>query len=302
MATPSSVTETTKRGGGTSSRSLTERKAKRTFIVEYAATDPPAGLAEVETANDGTTAIPAVNSTLTGDTSRIVTNISVKPREQSGLLFDVEVEYSTSETGLSVFDNPLSDPVEYDWDFSSSSQTYFKDETTPTAKYTLTSAGEPFENLLEREVGDIAVTITKNIAPGDWDPPTAATFLNPATAINNASMTIDGVSISTGQARMTGIKCTPTKTRAGVSYRTLTLSLKVRSSWDHAVDDRGFNELDPVNTGKVREITKGTPPTKVDKPWPLDGSGAAKANSTDAPATLTFKPYPSKDFSAWSIT
>jgi len=151
-------------------------------------------------------------------------------------------------------------------------------------------------------VGEITVTITKNIAPGDWDPITAATFLYPATAVNNASMTIDGVSVTTGQARITGIKCTSTKTRAGVSYRTRTITIKARSSWDHVVEDRGFNELDPDNSGKVRQITKGTPPVKVDKPWPLDGSGAAKANSTDAPATLTFKPYPAKDFSVWGIT
>jgi len=302
MATADSIIETTLSGNGSSSRSLTERKAKRTFIVRYTPGSPPASLAEVETADNGTYAIPAVNSTLPGDTSRIVTNVSAKPKDQSKLLFDVEVEYSTSEEGLSVFDNPLSDPVEYDWDFSSSSQTYFKDETTPTAKYTLTSAGEPFENLLERDVGEITVTITKNIAPEDWAPLTASSFLNPANAINNASMTIDGAAIAAGQARMTGIKCPSTKTRAGVSYRTLTLTIKLRSSWDHVVEDRGFNELDPDNSGKVRQIVKGTPPTKVDKPWPLDGSGAAKANSTDAPATLTFKPYPAKDFSVWGIT
>jgi hypothetical protein len=295
------VTETTYRAGGSSSRSTTERRAKRSFIVRYDAVSPPSSLAAVETADDGTTAIPALGDALAGDSARLATSIDVKPRGDSGHLFDVEVGYSTSDTGLEVFDNPLSDPVGFEWDFSTSSQTYFKDETTPTAKYTLTSAGEPFDNLLEREVGEITVTVTQNIAPAGWNPITAASYLSPATAVNNASMTIDGASIAAGQARLSGVTCSATKTRAGVSYRTRTITIKLRSSWDQTIDDRGFNEADPDHSGKVREITKGAPPVKVDKPWPLNGSGAAKPNATDAPAVLTFKPYPAKDFSVWGI-
>lgn len=300
-----SITENTKRGGGSSSRSIGIRKAKRTFIVTY---DAQPSLAEVETAAiiDNTdpenpvvsAAIPALYEELAGDTTRIVTDVSVNPHDDSGLVFDVKVTYETEELG-EFGENPLTVPVDYDWDFSASSQTYFKDTTAPTAKYTVTSAGEPFENLLEREVGEIVVTITDNITPSAWNPATAAQYMaDPATAINSAAMTIDGINIGIGQARFAGVKCSGIKTSNNVQYRTRSITLKLRASWDHKVDDRGFNEL---VAGKLREIVKDSPP-KVDKPWPLDGAGAKKALATDAPAELTFLPYPKRDFSTWGIT
>ncbi len=291
------VTETTFTAGGSSSRSASDRKAKRTFIVQYDASTPPASYAAIETADDGDTAIPAIGASLTGDTLRKAASISVKPRDQTGLLFDVEVEYTTG-TVEAPAESPLDEPAVFEWDFSASSQPYFWDESD-TPKPTLSSAGEPFENLLEREVGEIVVTITKNIEPAAWNPITAASFMYPATAVNSGSMTVDGVSVSAGQARFAGVRCSGIQTANGIQYRTLSVTLKLRSSWDHVIDDRGFHELD--GEGGLKEIVKGTPPVKVDKPWPLDGSGAAKANVDDEPAKLTFKPYPAKDFSVWGI-
>jgi hypothetical protein len=308
MATPIKVTETTLRGAlSTSSRSADgTRKAKRTFIVEYDPEDRPAGPWEAETADDGTTAVPAVNSTLPGDTSRIASSVTAKPRDNTGLLFDVEVDYETDVNEIG--DSPLTVPVDYDWDFSASSQPYFKD-CSSTPKYTVTSAGEPLQNLLEREVGQIVVTITDNIADVGWDPVLAAQYMSePATAKNDAPMTIDGLAIGAGQARMGGIRCSGIKTSNGIDYRTRTIILKLRKSWDDVIDDRGFHEKDSPEgssagfSGKLREIVKGVPPVKPDKPWPLDGAGAALPNAGDTPADLTFVPYPEKDFVVWGIS
>lgn len=291
------VTETTFTAGGSSSRTTSDRKAKRTFIVEYDATTPPDSYADIETASDSNASIPAIASSLAGDTTRKATSISVKPRDQSGLLFDVEVEYSTSEGG-SIEASPLDVPTDYEWDFSASSQPYFKDETSGTPQLTTSSAGEPFENLLEREVGEIVVTITKNITPASWDPIAAAQYMRPATAVNSDAITIDGVSVAIGQARFAGAKATATKTANGVSYRTLTVTIKLAESWDHVVDDRGFFEVDPDEAGKLIEI-KSNDGERLERPWPLDGSGAAKANADDAPAELTFVPYPRRAFASW---
>jgi len=38
----------------------------------------------------------------------------------------------------------------------------------------------------------------------------------------------------------------------------------------------------------------------VQKPWPLDGSGGAKANADDKPEKLTFKPYEEADYGSLS--
>lgn len=295
------VTETTFRAGGSSSRSATGRKAKRTFIVEYEADTPPESLAEVETADDGTTSIPAIGDPIDEtDSDRLAVLITVRPRNDTGLLFDVEVDYETREQG-EIDENPLNAPVEYDWDFSASSQPYFKDESDEP-KLVTTSAGEPFEKLLEREVGEVVVTITRNIEPEDWDPETAASFMFPATAVNDDTITIEGTTVAAGQARFAGVRCSGIKKSNGVQYRTRVITLKLRSSWDDVVEDRGFFEKDSANPGKLKEINAGTPPGKPEKPWPLDGSGAAKANAADAPAELTFVPYPSMDFSVWGIT
>lgn len=304
MATPIRVVENTKRGGGASSTRSANgtRKAKRTFIVEYAADDPPASLAEVETADDGTTAIPATDSALPGDTSRFATDVSVKPRDGTGLLFDVEVDYETADNEIG--DNPLTVPVDYDWDFSASSQAYFLDTAPgPNGPYAVrSSAGEPFDNLLEREVGEIVVTVTDNIAAVAWDPVLAAQYMaGPATAVNNASMTIDGIAIAAGQARFAGIKCSGIKTSNAIDYRTRVIVLKLRDSWDHEVDDRGRFQLDPDDTSKLLRITDAEN-ADVEKPYPLDGDGFKKTNPTDAPATLVFKPYPPRDFVPWGIT
>lgn len=301
------VNETTMRGGGSSSRSEDgSRKGKRTFIVRYDATTPPASLADVETADDTVTAIPAEGSEYKTGDPRIATTISVKPRK-SGLIFDVDVDYETTENELG--DNPLTIPVDYDWDFSASSQPYLKDCTTPNAKMATTSAGELFQNLLERETGVIVVTVTDNIAAVAWNTqaPLAAQYMSdPSTAVNNAAMTIDGISFSENQVRFGGARCSGIRTSNGIDYRTRVIVLKLRQHWNDVVEDRGFHEgatfVSPGVPKDIKEIVKGTPPTKPEHPWPLDGSGTAKANVSDAPAQITLKPYPPRDMVVWGIT
>lgn len=306
------VKENTFRGGnGSSSRSSDgTRKTKRTFIVEYDANTPPASMAVVETADDGTLAIPELYEGLPGDTSRIVTDVDVKPRGDTGLVFDVEVTYELPDlTGFG--ESPLTVPVDYDWDFGASSQTYFED-CDEDPKVTVTSAGEPFENLLERETGEIVVTIVDNIVPSAWNPALAAVYMSdPATAVNDAAITVDGFAVDIGQARFAGVKCSGVKTSNGIDYRTRTIVLKLRKTWDQDIEDRGFHERyeeeeevdgDTVVFTGLREIVKGEPPVKVDKTWPLDGEGGKMPNPDDPAAVLTFVPYPKRDFVTWGIS
>jgi hypothetical protein len=109
------------------------------------------------------------------------------------------------------------------------------------------------------------------------------------------------VTISTGQAKLKAYTAGPVQTENGVAYREVQFVMEFRASWDHTIDDRGFNEKDPAASGKLKEVVKGTPPVKPDKPWPLDGSGAAKAAATDAPAILTFRPYARLSFAGFNF-
>jgi hypothetical protein len=70
--------------------------------------------------------------------------------------------------------------------------------------------------------------------------------------------------------------------------------------WYDVIDDRGLNQLVTVSGNKVLQpITKGGTPAKPDRPWPLNGSGAAKPNATDTPYSLIFQPYNQQAFTGF---
>jgi hypothetical protein len=292
-----SAKSTSKRGQG-------GKTASDVYLVtcDVAPTSPVV----IETATDGVTAIPAVGNEHDDDAARLVTTITPAALDGTRLTWLVTVEYSSSETTLV---DPGTSPLDEDpttkWDFSAASKPYFIDAT---GVYSLNTAGEPFENLLERETGELVVTFSKNIAPATWASlaPDAVTYMSglgedpddDATAVNADAFVIDGIGIGEGQARFAGISCGEIQRRNGIAYRTLQITLKLRKSWNDRIDSRGFNEL---SAGSLKEIVKGTPPVKVDKSWPLDVAGAALGSPDAAPALVILVPYPSLSFSIWGF-
>jgi hypothetical protein len=264
-----------------------ERTALRVF---QAISDTPTTTVAAETASDGVTTIPVKYATHPNDATRKVRSKNATPDEESNrTVFYVEVNYSSK--GKEKVENPLDRPAEFDWSFDDGTETYFLDrgengdgvDPFPTVN----SAGERFEELLERETGSITCTITKNIAHNAYSP-TNALFMKDA--LNDSSITVDGVVVGAYQAKCKGWTCGAVQEENGTQFRVSKVVLQFRRTWDHVVEDRGFNEKDG-STGKLKEIVKGTPPTKVDQPWPLDAAGAAKPNADDPADTLTFYPY-----------
>jgi hypothetical protein len=267
-----------------SESSATERKATRVFV---AVSDAPTTTVDAETASDGTTTIPPYDDPHPDDPGRKVKSVSARPDENANrTVFAVEVEYGSKTDATTAQDeNPLARPARVAWDFEDKTEKYFTDRGDPPATVT-TSAGERFEELLERDTGSLTATVTKNIGPGDYDPAAALLFKD---VVNEDAFTLDGRTIEVGVCKMKSYTAGEVQTENGYDFRVARFILQFRASWDDVIEDRGFHESD--GAGKLKEISKGTPPTKVDKPWPLDGSGAAKPNATDEPFALTFFPY-----------
>lgn len=282
-----------------SSNDPNEKTALRVFI---AIADAPTTPVAAETASHGGNSIPDITDEHPDDPDRLVKSKSAKPDQESvRTVFTVEVNYSSKVDGSSedsVIENPLDRPAVVEWDFDDDKEPYFIDrDDDPDGPFpVVNSAGERFQEFLERDTGSITATITKNIGATAYDPVLAFTYKH---AVNSDGFTIDGVSIDAGQAKMKCHIAGAVQTENGVSYKQVKTILQFRPTWDDVVEDRGFNELDPANDGKLKQIMKGAaPPAPVDTPWPLNGEGAKLPNSTDAPATLTFVPYFKLPFAA----
>lgn len=201
-------------------------------------------------------------------------------------------------------DNPLNDAIIREWSFELADTDWFMDAAA-TPKPAANTAGEPFDSVPARQVGSITVKITRNIADSDFNlarlQRAYSYTSDPATAVNSDSVTIEGITFSARQLRFAGYKISPKQMRNNIAYRTEEITLAIRKDWRLSIDSRGYNEKSST-AGKLQEISKGTPPVKPDKPWPLDSAGKATANATDTPAKVTLQPYPEMAFAPWGLS
>src|SRR5207244_1309749 len=110
--------------------------------------------------------------------------------------------YSNEIAALDKQIPPLSRPAEISWDYSDSTEDYFKDRTAPTALAVVNSAGEPFETNPQRERGDLFMVITRNEASHD-----AAADDTYSNTSNSDPVLIDGTLYGIGM-----LLCKPIKT------------------------------------------------------------------------------------------
>ncbi len=279
-----------------SSNQSGERTARLVFI---AVSNTPTDASAAETANDGTTVIPLRGSSYPGEVTRLAKSIQVKPDpEAPSTVFVVTVDYSSAVNSNQQAADPLARPDVVSFDSSTEKTKFFLSEDA-TPKPIVNSAGEPFEEFQECDTGVFKLVIEGNRA--SINAATYATYLYPKTATNNASITVRGLALAIGTARIVNISATPT-TENNVEFLRVRWELHVASTHDLNIQDRGFQEKG-ASLGIFKTIvTSPTDPKPVDTPWPLDGSGVKKALSTDAPAVLTFKRYPQKNFGYFGWT
>lgn len=284
--------------GGSCSRG-SKRDAKIPYIVELDA--PPTNIVDLETADDGTTAVAAIGAELNGDSTRRCTKIEVSPANQSKLLYDVVCSFETVDPGWD--ENPLLRKDVYRFEGSKETESVFMTvEDTP--KPIVTPAGEPFEKLAERTTGAFKITIDgyRELEEAPTLATTIAQYLRP-NAVNDGNVTVRGITFLAGQLKLVDASIEPV-VENGVACLKCRWECEVAPDFDLHLDARGYWErIDPddEDAGICRIVT-GNPPQRVTKPYPLLENGLAAATADAEPAHLTFKIQPRKDLSAFNWT
>lgn len=236
-----------------------------------------------------------------------VTSLEAQPIQESGLHFEVQAEYTIPDPSDDQNDtNPLDRPAEIQWSPSETTEPYFVDESDPP-RPVVNAAGEPFEQFLEREAGELTITITRN--EETFNAAVADTFSH---TVNAAAVTIDGTEFAPGTLKLSPIQAQKVSEKwhylgldRPIVYYKVTYNLKARhQGWTHDVLNVGFNERvqvqetengQPVTRYKLRPLVDATG-LPVRKPQPLTAEGRAKASPTDPPDVLAFYPYRLKDW------
>ncbi len=247
--------------------------------------------------------IPQRGTLWPGDAGLVVDNIAVAPLDDatSPTRYTATVSY-TKVTKEEPATAPWDEPDQVDYGGDEGTEPYFKDKSDP-AKPVVNSAGEPFDDLPEREVGSLIITVTRNSLT--FNPNQAAEYIS---AVNKSSFRVDGNTINAKKAKMGVItaKRQYWEDEQGnlTKYYVVTYPIKLRETWEQKFEDRGRHALtDKYGSDEktLKAIVSGEPPAPVDKPWPLNGEGEAMPNVDDEPAQLTFKPYAEKSFSVFNF-
>ena len=236
----------------------------------------------------------------TGDTTRFCTKVTIK-----AIAGDRRGLYAEAEFGPNQFQaNPLLRKDRVSLEVAGETQDWFID--AKTNKPVVNSAGEIFDKLPPRTTGGVKLIIEGNRSTL---PASAMVGLSRPHCTNSNAVTVRGLSIGADTAKLTGCSGSP-QTENGVDFYTVRWELTLAETWDVKLDDRGFNEKSTASGGtggsggsggasKLKPIVVAGVQTQL--PYPLDGSGAKKANPSDVPASLTFSPYKSQSFSfGWS--
>ena len=262
------------------------------------------GTAVAMSADDGTTRVPHYGQSYPGEPGMTVASIEADPWQGSGTHFEVVVEYTSGEF-IGPPGNPLDRPPEITWGNTEATAPYFIDRSNPP-KPVVNSAGDPFDQFLEREEGEMVITITINEETHD-----AADADTYSHTINPGPVLIDATTFAAKTLKLSPIQATKVTERVEengavqtFTYYRRTYTLKARrQGWDDKPLDVGTNEKvgDLANGFKLRPIVDGTN-LPVKRPYPLNGEGRRKPNPTDTPAELEFRPYELKDWAGLKFT
>lgn len=240
------------------------------------------------------------------DANAKLLTIDLEDEAEDGRQWLVTVAWQTLTGGGSLSPDPFGRAPEIEWDQSPETIPIFKDFST-TPKEIKNSAGQKFDNAPTRDRGLLTLQFVRNETPSHYK-----TVLLPLMAfdyvVNSASFTIDGVSVPALFAKL-GIRATKVIENS-IEYYRVTYTLQFRKGpvghesdgWREWIEDRGFYELflgvsglwDPILDKRGLDISS---------PWPLNGAGVKRPNSTDPPAEIgPFKFYPEVSFSSLAFT
>jgi hypothetical protein len=276
--------------------------------------DNPADGTPTAIGADGIPQTGAVFVDVYGNTATLTAQ-DCQPSSGADRVFEVQIEFTQDAPGA-LDDNPLNQPPTFRFDYAEKTEPYFQDMSTNgpggTPVPVVNSAGDAFDQYQQREAGELTVIMGRNEATHDAVADDAYSH-----TVNIGIVTLDGNEFADGTLKLSpiaAVKSSKTlKSGAVINYYAKTYTFKARkpqqgpsgqvSGWLDALLDVGYS----YSVGDKTKGTQTTRPVMIDgmpakKPWPLDGSGNMKPNASDLPATLTFEPYATKDWSALNLS
>lgn len=229
-------------------------------------------------------ALPYLGQPHPSDVSSYCNSLRARNEGASPFFWTVTATYSNQREAS---DSPLDDPIEYQW---GTEQFQEVADTDQNGEGIVNSAGDPFDPPIMRDLSRRSVTITSNEAfVPTW-------VLSYQDAVNSDAITIDGVSLSEGQAKCQQVSVSPTRIRNDQEFRIVTLTIHMNNDgWGYKVLDQGFRERDDDN--KLKQILNEADETEPTAPVLLDGNGKAQTDPTVASAVfLDFDIYPKLPF------
>lgn len=201
----------------------------------------------------------------------------------------VTAEYSSEHE---IDNTPTDDPALITWDSEQFQRPAIFDSS---GNAIVNSAGDPFDPPLMMDDSRRVVTIIKNLsAVPSW-------ILTYQDAVNNASFTLDGLTIGAGLAKIQRVAVSERQIRNGTTFRQVTLVMHLeKNGWLLEPLDAGFREN---VSGSLQNIRNPGDDELPAAPVPLNGAGMALDNpSVTNNVFLSFTVYETKDFSVLPLT
>jgi hypothetical protein len=237
--------------------------------------------------------LPALGAAFATDASAFARRRRARRLDASRLVWEVTVTY---EFGIEQPpESPLDEPVKIRWTSSLERIPAIKDLD---GEAIVNSAGDYFDPPPEKDAVGWTIVIQYNAATV----PTG--ILGFAGAVNNAGITVDGISIATERCRVVGLDISEIQERNDIEYRTVTLSLYAldpdEDGFDLSLLDQGFRIKDGTDLKDILIEDEDGNENRPSSPVLLDGSGAKL--SDPSPSTAVFMDYEvtrKKDLSAF---
>jgi hypothetical protein len=277
---------------GLSARSAVNEKGRRTYTEVYKLTTT----LKTETAYTvGSHAgLPAVGSQHPDDANAYCRSLRVENTDfWKG--WTVTATYSDERT-LDDSD-PSNDEIKVSWAAESYEEVILYDVVTNEA--ILNTANDPFSEPPTREATHLVATISANVTSvPTW-------ILSYQDAINSDAITIGGLSIGIGKAKMQNLSIGQSQLRNGVTFYPLSFQIKIKNDgWKFEPLSTGFSQLivnfpDGVATIEKVDCVNAGDQKPVSEPAMLDDRGAQIDSEDPADGHfMEFDIYPSLAFAS----
>lgn len=211
----------------------------------------------------------------------------------------ITAEYSSEwlskqEKDEQQYPNPVDRPAKISWASTKYNKPCIFDSSN---NLILNSAGDPFDPPAEFDQSRWTFKVSKNVdSVPSW-------IIDYTDAVNNATFTVQGVSVNQYCAKIMSIEISDEQTaqidaNTEITYFVFSYSVEIRAeTWKLQLLDQGFRQKGSDSTKREHIKDDATPAKFVSKPWPLDGAGKKLSNPTPSTAKiLKFDVYNYKPF------